>query len=1210
MPNSILRRRLSQLLVCLLVLAPLVSVCLPSPTRAESTVEIRYLAKGTRYETPLYIIRGPDPGPVFMVTGGVHGNETAGWRAAWTFVDRDIRAGTFIVIPEANRPAVAARKRTCPVLGFDLNRQFPQSANTDPTRPIALEIWNVFKEFNVDWYLDLHEAADFYKNPKTSSVGQTLIHYPRTVNTELGRLAVREINQGISVNLHKFTLISYPVPGSIARATGAYLGVNSAIFETSQRLALSTRIGYQIQMVEIYLRELGMAGAGGPPTSVPPGDDPPAWDDDDDWGADFPDLGPGLNLVTLLEEHPDQTTLFAYDSGVEGPVVMVVGGLRGNEPGGVAAAGLVRQFAVTSGTLLVLPEANPQAIAAASHTAPGEADLNRAFPRTTANRPEGALATVIWQVVRRYQVNHLVTFVEGADYYLARTGECGQTVIYYPVPGASVLADGMALDLNLGYDRNLAAFSVLLNPVPTSLARAAGELLGIRAFLIELSAREPLDGRAVDGARAVDSLLARLGMRERVYLPPPPPDLGPGMTRQVLLAGTPLATPLYIQDSGQPGPTVMIAGGLRGDAPATVLAALATRDLRVDKGRLLVLPGANRLALDLGQRAFPGGEDLNRLFPREPGRPADELAGAIWGAMQDQAVQYVLTFTEDPDYYLRKTGHFGHTLIHAGPSGVAGLAAGMAADLNSVILAEVARFTTLRNPAPGSLARAAGDFLGAQAILMDLCSREPVETRVDLALRAADSLLVQLGMKPKSSGPSPRETHTLLPGTSQATPLHVYNGSQPGPTVLVVGGLRGDEPGGVEAARLIADCEVSKGRLLVLPEANRPALAAGTRSAPGGSDLNRAFPRAAGETPSTALARAIWDLARAADVVVSFVEGNDYYLARTGEFGQTLIYFPVTKAEPLAGAMVVAANQIIEKSLPRFTTLRNPVPTSLARAAGEVAGIPAFLVELCRKESLAGRAEQGARAVDGLLVALGMAAPAYPAPPPPSLPPGVTVEWLAAGTKDATPLYRLDSGKPGPVLMLAGGIRGDEKWSPTAVGSLLEAAQLPAKGVILLLPQANRLAVELGSRTAPGEGDLNRAFPQAKGETPSEALATAIWQSLGRHKVTHLITFIEGADYYKAGKGEFGQTVIYHANTGTAQLANAMVTDLNGWASKPLAGWTALRPPVRGSLARAAGEFLGVHAFLVEVSAKEALAERVNWALRAADSLGRHAGLR
>jgi predicted deacylase len=405
---------------------------------------------------------------------------------------------------------------------------------------------------------------------------------------------------------------------------------------------------------------------------------------------------------------------------------------------------------------------------------------------------------------------------------------------------------------------------------------------------------------------------------------------------------------------------------------------------------------------------------------------------------------------------------------------------------------------------------------------------------------------------------------------------------------------------------------IRAGRLLVLPEASRVAISAGTRIPPGGVDLNRAFPLAAGEIPSDPVARGIWSLVReeSVDYLVSFVEEDQYHLAGESHSGQTIIHFPTGQSGALAEAMAVAVNRIEERNLPRFTVLRNPVRRSLARAAAEVLGIPAFLVVLCRRQESAIRADRGARIVDGLLTVLNVGGPVYPEPVPPPLPAGVSREWIATDTRHLTPLYRVDSGQPGPVIFIAGGLRGNETWSSTATLQFLTRGWRPRRGSLVLLPEANRLALDLGLAAAPGEGDLNRSFPLAAGQAPIGPLATGIWEAIRRHRVTHVLTFTEGADYYRSNRGEFGQTVIYHQMTGAQSLAERMVTDLNAGESRAIARWTALRGPVRGSLARAAGEVLGLTAFLVEVSARESLEARIRWAESAINSLGGHTGLR
>ena len=107
-----------------------------------------------------------------------------------------------------------------------------------------------------------------------------------------------------------------------------------------------------------------------------------------------------------------------------------------------------------------------------------------------------------------------------------------------------------------------------------------------------------------------------------------------------------------------------------------------------------------------------------------------------------------------------------------------------------------------------------------------------------------------------------------------APEVTVVDSGHPGPRVLVVGGIHGNEPSGMYAAATLAQgVTLLRGRLTVLPEANPEALAAGTRTAPrpGAQDLNRAFP-GAGDAPDARRAAAVFALAMDADLVLDLHE--------------------------------------------------------------------------------------------------------------------------------------------------------------------------------------------------------------------------------------------------------------------------------------------------------------------------------------------------
>ncbi|HZK44222.1 MAG TPA: succinylglutamate desuccinylase/aspartoacylase family protein [Syntrophomonadaceae bacterium] len=226
-------------------------------TEQKPTVQEKTIAPDTKYATNLYIIESGKPGPVVMIVGGVHGNETAGYLAAEKFRNYSLKKGTLLVLPQANKLAVGAGKRYA-VGESDLNRLFPQSSSSSPSGPLAKDIYNVVKEYKVDWLMDMHEGFDYYKNSSTSSVGQSLIYYPAKGTISTVEDIVSDLNKGIKTSLRKFSILRYPVKGSLARSTAEYLGVKSFIFETSMKQTLSVRVNFQQQAANKLLRNLGM----------------------------------------------------------------------------------------------------------------------------------------------------------------------------------------------------------------------------------------------------------------------------------------------------------------------------------------------------------------------------------------------------------------------------------------------------------------------------------------------------------------------------------------------------------------------------------------------------------------------------------------------------------------------------------------------------------------------------------------------------------------------------------------------------------------------------------------------------------------------------------------------------------------------------------------------------------------------------------------
>ena len=189
-------------------------------------------------------------------------------------------------------------------------------------------------------------------------------------------------------------------------------------------------------------------------------------------------------------------------------------------------------------------------------------------------------------------------------------------------------------------------------------------------------------------------------------------------------------------------------------------------------------------------------------------------------------------------------------------------------------------------------------------------------------------------------------------GASWETPFFVQTSDQPGPTVVITGGVHGNEPAGAAAAEQIRHWPIRRGKLVVLPRANPPALAARSRNIPNAAkelaNLNRNFPKAKDPGPAAGdQAQAIWTWVQALQPTwfLDLHEGFGMRGAGSTSVGASLIVPPSRKTRAAAERMLAAVNATIDDPLKKFVRLGSPIDGSLARAAGEHLSARAMIVE-------------------------------------------------------------------------------------------------------------------------------------------------------------------------------------------------------------------------------------------------------------------------
>ncbi|MBT3637157.1 MAG: hypothetical protein HN531_09470 [Opitutae bacterium] len=197
---------------------------------------------------------------------------------------------------------------------------------------------------------------------------------------------------------------------------------------------------------------------------------------------------------------------------------------------------------------------------------------------------------------------------------------------------------------------------------------------------------------------------------------------------------------------------------------------------------------------------------------------------------------------------------------------------------------------------------------------------------------------------------------------------------------------------------------------------------------------------------------------------------------------------------------------------------------------------------------------------------------------------------LRKGTPQESSWYLSDSGKPGPILMVVGGMHGNEPAGSRAVGQIRH--WLPERGKIVVLPRANATGLDAGIRfipNSPGElRDLNRNFPKTDGENGARGeLAREIWALAKRFEPDWLLDLHEGSDFHQINKKSVGSSIIPTKGEGMDEAVTKALRAVNETIEDPKKKFVRLRYPVNGSLARAAHERLGAVAMILETTIKD-----------------------
>lgn len=120
---------------------------------------------------------------------------------------------------------------------------------------------------------------------------------------------------------------------------------------------------------------------------------------------------------------------------------------------------------------------------------------------------------------------------------------------------------------------------------------------------------------------------------------------------------------------------------------------------------------------------------------------------------------------------------------------------------------------------------------------------------------------------------------TLVHAQSWDFSLLKHRSGVPGPTLLVIGGIQGDEPGGFNAAALLAtEYKIKRGEVWVVPNLNFESIIKRSRGVHG--DMNRKFKNIKHADPEYQTVQKIKDIIRdkQVDIILNLHDGSGFYV--------------------------------------------------------------------------------------------------------------------------------------------------------------------------------------------------------------------------------------------------------------------------------------------------------------------------------------------
>ncbi len=189
-------------------------------------LNVARLPSGTQITMPVHVIRSKNPGPVVLLSGGMHGDEVNGIEIVRKFLSEDfaekLKCGSLVAMPIINVYGFINFSREVPD-GKDINRSFPGKEDGSLASMVAYMMTTHILPV-IDFGIDFHTG------------GASRSNYPQIRYEEGDKTA-----EAIAGAFHApFTLNSPVIKGSF-RETANHLGKSVVVFEGGETLRIDRK---------------------------------------------------------------------------------------------------------------------------------------------------------------------------------------------------------------------------------------------------------------------------------------------------------------------------------------------------------------------------------------------------------------------------------------------------------------------------------------------------------------------------------------------------------------------------------------------------------------------------------------------------------------------------------------------------------------------------------------------------------------------------------------------------------------------------------------------------------------------------------------------------------------------------------------------------------------------------------------------------------